>query len=56
MDIRFADVPFSGDAIATKDGRIIWTNRESGDCPPDIAIMIVTNIYTVDGTFVFELK
>jgi len=53
---RFADIPFSGDAIAIHNGSVIWTNRESGDCPPDIAMMIVANTYVVDNLIVFDLK
>lgn len=56
MSIRFADIPFEGEAIATLDGKVIWTNFYSGDCPPDVAMMFVKNIYMVDGQFVFELS
>lgn len=56
MGIRFADIPFQGEAIATLDGKVIWTNFYSGDCPPDVAMMFVKNIYTTDGQFVFELS
>ena len=55
MSIRFNDIPFEGEAIATVDGKVIWTNHYSGDCPPDIAMMFVKNIYTADGQFIFEL-
>ena len=54
--MRFGDVPFIGDAIATYEGKVIWTNHESGDCPPDLCIMYyVDNMYIIDGQFVFEL-
>lgn len=56
MKIRFADIPFSGEAIATLDGKVIWTNYESGDCPPDIAYMFVEDSYVVDNILVFELS
>ena len=55
MNIRLIDIPFEGDAIATLDGKVIWTNHESGDCPPDICMMFVRNMYITDGQFVFEL-
>lgn len=55
MKIKFGDVPFVGDAIATLNGKVIWTNHESGDCPPDIHILYVQNLYIADGQFVFEL-
>ena len=53
--IYFNDVPFVGDAVATLDGKVIWTNHYSGDCPPDIALLFVKNVYIVDGEFIFEL-
>ena len=54
--MRFGDVPFVGDAIATYDGKVIWTNHESGDCPPDLCVMFyVKSMYIVDNQFVFEL-
>lgn len=53
--ITFADFPFSGDAVATHNGKVIWTNHDSGDCPPDIAFMYVENSYIVDGELVVEL-
>lgn len=53
--IKFHDVPFTGDAIALKDGRFIWHNFHSGDCPPDINILYVKNMYDEDGVIVFEL-
>ena len=56
MEVRFNDIPFVGDAIATHNGKVIWTNHESGDCPPDVCMMIVSNVYIVDGQFIFELK
>ena len=56
MSIRFADIPFEGEAIATLDGKVIWTNFYSGDCPPDIAMMTVASVYIVDGQFIFELE
>lgn len=51
----FNDIEFTGEAIATSGGKVIWTNLQSGDCPPDIAIMKVINLYTIDGVLVFEL-
>ena len=56
MGIRFADIPFSGDAIATHNGKIVWSNMRSGDCPPDIAMMVIVNMYTSCGAIIFELK
>lgn len=52
---RFIDIPFEGEAIATHDGKVIWSNTFSGDCPPDICMMLVKNMYIVDGSFIFEL-
>lgn len=54
--MMFADIPFSGEAIAIHDGKVIWTNHESGDCPPDIATLHVSNLYTIDNVLVFELN
>ncbi len=56
MKVRFIDIPFEGDAIALHNGKVIWTNHDSGDCPPDIALMYVENMYVADGHFVFELE
>lgn len=53
--VRFIDIPFAGEAIALHDGKVIWTNHDSGDCPPDIGMMTVTNVYITDGIFIFEL-
>lgn len=53
--VIFNDVQFTGDAIATSGGKVIWTNLVSGDCPPDIAVMKVVNLYVVDNVLVFEL-
>ena len=55
MKIRFSDIPFTGDAIAIHNGKVIWTNLISGDCPPDIAFMSVQNLYVIDNLLVFEL-
>ena len=55
-NVHLINLPIEGDAIATHNGRVIWTNHESGDCPPDIIMMIVKNIYIIDGEFVIELK
>ena len=56
MKIKFGDVPFIGDAIATLNGEVIWTNHESGDCPPDLCVMYyVESMYIVNNQFVFEL-
>ena len=49
------EMPINGHAIATQRGKVIWTNTESGDCPPDIALLPVKYMYVVDGSFVFEL-
>lgn len=54
--VRFIDIPFAGEAIALHDGKVIWTNHDSGDCPPDIAMMTVASVYIVDGQFIFELE
>lgn len=55
MKVHFIDIPFTGDAIALHNGKVIWTNHESGDCPPDICMMTVSNMYTIDSQLVFEL-
>lgn len=55
MKTRFCDIPFAGEAIALLHGKVIWTNYISGDCPPDVAMMTVTNVYITDGIFIFEL-
>ena len=49
------DFPINGSAIATIDGRVVWSNHESGDCPPDIAMMHVKNTYKINGELVIEL-
>lgn len=56
MKVLFADIPFVGEAIATINGKEIWSNHISGDCPPDICLMEVDCVYIEDGRFVFELK
>lgn len=56
MGARFIDIPFAGEAIALHDGKVIWTNHYSGDCPPDIGMMTVASVYIVDGQFIFELE
>lgn len=56
MGARFIDIPFDGEAIALHDGKVIWTNHYSGDCPPDICMMNVASVYIVDGQFIFELE
>lgn len=55
MKTRFCDIPFDGDAIALHHGKVIWTNFYGGDCPPDISMMTVSNLYITDGTLIFEL-
>ena len=55
MKTRFIDIEFEGDAIALYNGKVIWSNLEDGDCPPDVAMMYVTNMYTVGGMLVFKL-
>lgn len=54
--ITFNDVPFVGDAMATWNGQVIWTNHISGDCPPDLCSMIVKSMYVIDDIMVFDLK
>lgn len=56
MKVRFVDIPFEGDAIALHNGKVIWTNHNSGDCPPDISMMTVASVCIIDGQFVFELE
>lgn len=53
--VRFIDVPFMGEAIATHDGKVIWHNFHSGDCPPDISNLYVKYMYVEDKVLVFEL-
>jgi len=53
--IRFHDVPFTGDAVAIQDGKFIWHNFHSGDCPPDIEMLYVKYMYAYDGVIVFVL-
>lgn len=53
--VRFIDMPFTGEAIATHDGKVIWHNFYSGDCPPDIALRYVKNMYVENEVLVFEL-
>lgn len=55
-NITLGDIPFEGYAIATYKGKIIWTNRYDGDCPPDIYMMIVERMYIIDDIAVFDLK
>ena len=55
MHITLNDIPFSGNIIALHGGKVVWTNHESGDCPPDIALAQVTNSYIVNKELVVEL-
>lgn len=55
MGIMLNDLPFAGSIIAMRNGKVIWTNHESGDCPPDIACMEVKNSYIVNGELIVEL-
>lgn len=56
MKVRFIDIPFAGDAVAMHDGKVLWTNHHSSDCPPDVAMMTVASVYIVDDEFIFELE
>lgn len=49
------DIEFSGDAVAILDGKVVWSNQTSGDCPPDIACRNVRIMYAVSNMIVFEL-
>ena len=55
MNITLNDIPFSGNIIALHGGKVVWTNHESGDCPPDIALAQVINSYIVNKELVVEL-
>ena len=55
MSVMLNDIPFAGNAIAIHNGKVIWTNHESGDCPPDVATLHVRSMYVVDNVIVFEL-
>ena len=54
--ISFNDIPIMGNIIATMDGRVVWTNHESGDVDPLFSLSTVKNIYVVDNEFVVELN
>lgn len=56
MKTRFIDIEFEGDAIALHKGKVIWSNLKDGDCPPDVALMLVSNMYTAGDVLVFELE
>ena len=51
----FGAVPWIGNMIATMDGRVIWTNHESGDCDPLLTMAKIKDVYVVRYQIVVDL-